>query len=85
MSGFELIFAPLASSSPVSAVEDGDRRSRFAIYPACAAVQLLLGPWSARGRLPLRVLLTTLILVPFMVWAGVPWLTRRLDRWLHRT
>ena len=83
LSGFESIFAPSASSSPVprwkTAIVIG-----LAIYPASLLVNLVLGPVVASWPLPLRVLLTTLILVPFMVWAGVPWLTRRLDRWLHR-
>jgi uncharacterized protein len=84
LSGFESIFAPSASSSPVPRWKTAIVIA-LAIYPASLLVQLLLGSAVGSWPLPLRVLLTTLILVPFMVWAGVPWLTRRLDRWLHRT
>ena len=83
LSGFETIFAPSASSSPVPRWKTAIVIA-LAIYPASLLVQLLLGPLVGSWPLPARVLLTTVILVPFMVWAGVPWLTRRLDRWLHR-
>lgn len=33
--------------------------------------------------LPLRVLAQTLVATPLMVWFGLPWITRRMDWWLH--
>lgn len=83
LSGFESIFAPSASASPVPRWKTAIVIA-LAIYPASLLVNLVLGPVLTSWPLPLRVLATTFILVPFMVWAGVPWLTRRLDRWLHR-
>ncbi len=82
LSGFESIFAPSTSSSPVPRWKTAVVIA-LAIYPASLLVQLVLGPVVGGWPLPVRVLATTLILVPFMVWAGVPWLSRRLDRWLH--
>ena len=83
VSGFESIFAPSASSTPVPRWKTAVVIA-LAIYPASLVVNLVLGPAIAGWPLPLRVLVTTAVLVPFMVWAGVPWLSRRLDGWLHR-
>ncbi len=83
LSGFESIFAPSTSATPVPRWKTAVVIA-LAIYPASLLVNLLLGPVVASLPLPVRVLVTTLILVPFMVWVGVPWLSRRLDRWLHR-
>lgn len=83
MSGFESIFAPSTSTTAVPRWKTAVVIA-LAIYPASLVVNLALGPLVGGWALPLRVLVTTAILVPFMVWAGVPWLTRRLDRWLHR-
>ncbi|MFN8167957.1 MAG: antibiotic biosynthesis monooxygenase [Candidatus Nanopelagicales bacterium] len=83
ISGFESIFAPSTSTAPVPRWKTAVVIA-LAIYPASLLVNLVLGPLLAGWPLPLRVLATTAVLVPFMVWAGVPWLTRRLDRWLHR-
>lgn len=83
LSGFESIFAPSTSATPVPRWKTAVVIA-LAIYPASLLVNLLLGPVTSSWPLPARVLVTTLILVPFMVWVGVPWLSRRLDRWLHR-
>ena len=83
VSGFESIFAPSTSAVPVPRWKTAVVIA-LAIYPASLLVQLVLGPVLGGWPLPLRVLATTAVLVPFMVWAGVPWLSRRLDRWLHR-
>ena len=82
LSGFESIFAASASSSAVPRWKTAIVIA-LAIYPASVLVNLVLGPTIASWALPLRVLVSTVILVPFMVWAGVPWLSRRLDGWLH--
>jgi antibiotic biosynthesis monooxygenase (ABM) superfamily enzyme len=83
LSGFESIFAPSASAVAVPRWKTAVVIA-LAIYPASLLVQLVLGPVLSPLPLPARVLLTTAVLVPFMVWLGVPWLSRRLDRWLHR-
>ena len=83
VSGFESIFAPSLSTSAVPRWKTAIVIV-LAIYPASLVLNLVLGPVIRDWPLPLRVLTTTVILVPFMVWAGVPWLTRRLDGWLHR-
>ena len=83
VTGFESIFAPSASTTAVPRWKTAVVIA-LAIYPASLVVNLLLGPSLATWVLPLRVLATTVLLVPFMVWAGVPWLSRRLDGWLHR-
>jgi hypothetical protein len=83
VTGFESIFAPSASTTAVPRWKTAVVIA-LAIYPASLVVNLALGPALGSTPLPLRVLVTTAILVPFMVWAGVPWLTRRLDGWLHR-
>ena len=84
LSGFESIFAPTTSSNAVPRWKTAIVIV-LAIYPASLVLNLVLGPVIRERPLALRVLTTTLILVPFMVWAGVPWLTRRLDGWLHRS
>jgi uncharacterized protein len=82
LSGFESIFAPSTSTAAVPRWKTAIVIA-LAIYPASLLLNLALGPSISGWPLPARVLLTTVVLVPFMVWAGVPWLTRRLDRWLH--
>lgn len=83
VSGFESIFAASASSNAVPRWKTAIVIA-LAIYPASLLVNLVLGSSIAGWPLPVRVLVSTMILVPFMVWAGVPWLSRRLDGWLHR-
>lgn len=84
LSGFESIFATSSSAVAVPRWKTATVIA-LAIYPASLLVTLLLGPTIAGWPAPLRVLTTTVILVPFMAWVGVPWLSRRLDGWLHRT
>jgi antibiotic biosynthesis monooxygenase (ABM) superfamily enzyme len=83
LSGFESIFASSSSAVPVPRWKTAVVIA-LAIYPASLVVNVVLGPVLADWALPLRVLATTAILVPFMTWAGVPWISRRLDGWLHR-
>ena len=83
LSGFESIFASSSSTVPVPRWKTAVVIA-LAIYPASLLVNLVLGPLLADWVLPLRVLVTTAILVPFMTWAGVPWISGRLDGWLHR-
>jgi len=43
----------------------------------------LLGPHIATWNIWLRVLLNVAIIVPYMAWVGVPYLTKWLRGWLH--
>ncbi len=43
----------------------------------------LLAPRIADWNILLRTLLTVLIIVPYMAWVGVPYLTRWLRNWLR--
>jgi antibiotic biosynthesis monooxygenase (ABM) superfamily enzyme len=83
LGGFESIFASSTSSAVVPRWKTAVVIV-LAIYPASLLLQLVLGPVTASWPLPLRALVSTLVLVPFMVWVGVPWLSRWLDTWLHR-
>lgn len=54
----------------------------LALFPASLLLNWLLVPRLLSWYLVPRVLLTTALLVPFMVWVGVPWLSRWLRPWL---
>jgi hypothetical protein len=56
----------------------------LALYPASLLVNGLLTPHLAGWPLPLRLLVPTALIVPWMVWGGVPWLSRLLRPWLAR-
>ena len=56
----------------------------LALYPASLLVNGLLTPHLAGWPLPLRLLVPTVLIVPWMVWGGVPWLSRLLRGWLAR-
>jgi hypothetical protein len=34
--------------------------------------------------LPLRVLISVLVMTPVMTYLALPWITRRMEWWLHR-
>lgn len=53
-----------------------------ALFPFSVLVNWLLGPALRDLPLPVRVLVTSLLIVPWMVWAGVPWLSKLLRGWL---
>lgn len=55
----------------------------LALYPMSALLAWLLGPAMASWNLLLRSLITTLIIVLYMAWIGVPYLSRWLRGWLH--
>jgi len=56
-----------------------------AVYPLTVLLNLLLGPLIGGWPLPLRALVTTLLLAPLMVYVGVPLVTRYLyARWLAK-
>jgi len=84
VSGFEGIFA----HAPGTAVVPPPRWKTatviaLALYPMSLLVSWLLGPYLASWNVALRVLVTTAIVVPYMSWLGVPWLSQRLRRWLN--
>ncbi len=84
VSGFEGIFAPSvhANASPPPRWKTATVIA-VALYPASLLISWLLVPHLMSLPVALRVLITTAIVVPFMVWVGVPWLTGRLRTWLH--
>ena len=84
VSGFEGIF----SHAPGQAVVPPPRWKTatviaLALFPMTLLLSWLLTPHLASWNLLLRVLLTTAIVVPYMSWVGVPFLSRRLSGWLH--
>jgi antibiotic biosynthesis monooxygenase (ABM) superfamily enzyme len=83
-SGFEGIF----SHAPGQAVTPPPRWKTatiiaLALYPVSLLLNWLLGPHIAGWNLWLRVLLNVAIIVPYMAWVGVPYLTKWLRGWLH--
>lgn len=84
VSGFEGIF----SHAPGQAVIPPPRWKTatiigLALYPVSLVINWLLGPLMADWNLFVRVLVMVLIIVPYMAWVGVPYLTRWLRGWLH--
>ncbi len=55
----------------------------LALYPMSLVLNWLVVPHVVTWNIFLRVLLTTLIIVPYMAWLGVPYLSRWLRSWLH--
>jgi antibiotic biosynthesis monooxygenase (ABM) superfamily enzyme len=56
----------------------------LAIYPMITLLLAVLGPALAGLPLPLRSLVLSLILVPYMVFVGIPTVTRVFRKWLWR-
>lgn len=84
-SGFESIF----SHAPGHKVTPPPRWKTaliiaMALYPISLLINWLISPHVAEWNILLRVLVTTAIVVPYMAWVGVPYLSRWLRRWLHR-
>lgn len=55
----------------------------LALFPASLLLNWLVTPHLTAWPLPARILLSTVVIVPWMVWGGVPWLSRLLRRWLR--
>ena len=53
-------------------------------YPLSVVVNWLAGEYAAGVPLPLRVLLSVLVMTPVMTYLALPWITRRLQWWLQR-
>jgi antibiotic biosynthesis monooxygenase (ABM) superfamily enzyme len=54
------------------------------IYPMITLLLSVLGPWLMEIPVPLRTLVLTLLLVPYMVYLAIPTLTRWLGPWLRK-
>lgn len=90
VSGFESLFSPTARvvASPPPRWKTATIIF-LALYPMSLLINWLLGNTGigqhiASWNLFLRVLLTTALIVPYMAWVGVPFLTKRLHTWLRR-
>lgn len=57
----------------------------LALYPMSLLLNWLLNPHLMDLNIFIRVLINTAIIVPYMAWIGVPYLTRWLKGWLRRT
>jgi antibiotic biosynthesis monooxygenase (ABM) superfamily enzyme len=84
VSGFEGIF----SHAPGETVVPPPRWKTatiiaLALYPVSVLLNWLLGPHIATWNVWLRVALNVAIIVPYMAWIGVPYLTRWLRGWLR--
>ncbi|WP_088286593.1 antibiotic biosynthesis monooxygenase [Kineosporia sp. A_224] len=55
----------------------------LALFPASLLLNWLVTPHLTAWPLPARILLSTVVIVPWMVWGGVPWLSRLLRPWLR--
>jgi antibiotic biosynthesis monooxygenase (ABM) superfamily enzyme len=55
----------------------------LALYPASLLLNWAVVPHLASWNICLRVLVTSAIIVPFMSWVGVPYLSKWLRRWLQ--
>lgn len=53
-------------------------------FPLNLLATVTLGALLADANVVLRVAVTTLTLTPIMTYLLLPWVTRRLQRWLHR-
>lgn len=84
VSGFEGIF----SHAPGQAVVPPPRWKTatiiaLALYPMSLLLNWLLGPQIAGLNIVVRVAINVAIIVPYMAWVGVPYLSRWLRPWLH--
>lgn len=83
VSGFEGIFAPSvhAMSSPPPRWKTASIIA-LALYPASLLINWLVIPHVSSWNIFLRVALSTLLIVPWMTWLGVPYLSKWLRPWL---
>ena len=83
LSGLESIFsAPLRASSPPPRWKTAVVIA-IALYPMAFLVSWLVAPQIADWPLWAKVLVNVALIVPWMAWLGVPWVSRLLTRWLH--
>jgi uncharacterized protein len=83
VSGFEGIFARGPGNSVVPPARWRTAAIiALALYPMSLLLAWVLAPHVTSWNVALRVLLNVAIVVPYMAWIGVPFLTRRLSGWL---
>lgn len=84
VSGFEGI---LARTSGVPVVPPPRWKTAaiiaLALYPMSLLLNIVLVPHIDTWNVWLRVLVTTAVIVPYMAWVGVPYLSRWLRPWLQ--
>lgn len=79
----------VSNREPCRSDESTPDRHRLAIltwtvvYPVLTVLLYMSEPLVTQLILPLRTLVLSGILVPFLVYVGMPVATRRFDRWLH--
>ena len=56
----------------------------LAIYPPITLIFFVFGDWLLLLPIPIRTLLLTVVLVPFMTFLGVPLLSKWFAGWLNR-
>jgi len=54
-------------------------------YPLSVIANWVAGHLIAGWPLPLRVLAVVLVMTPVMTYLALPWVTRRMEWWLHRS
>lgn len=82
--GFEALFVPEPGQRVVAPPKWKTAAIiALALYPISLLLNWLLAPQISSWNIWLRVAVTTAIVVPFMVWVGVPYLSRWLRGWLH--
>ena len=52
-------------------------------YPLSVLANWAIAPLADDVLLPLRVLVTVLVMTPVMTYVALPWVTRRMEWWLH--
>ena len=84
VSGFEGIFAH-APGQPVVPPPRWKTATIIAValYPVSLLLTWLLAPHLGTVNIFVRVLINVAIIVPYMAWLGVPYLTKWLRGWLH--
>jgi antibiotic biosynthesis monooxygenase (ABM) superfamily enzyme len=54
------------------------------IYPTITAITLLLGSWLITLPVYVRTFVMSAILVPFMIFVAMPFLTKQFNNWLTK-
>jgi antibiotic biosynthesis monooxygenase (ABM) superfamily enzyme len=86
VTGFEDLFAPSvhATTSPPPRWKTGVVIA-LALFPMSLLLNWLLMPQLTSWNVVLRVALSVVLLVPWMIYAGVPYLTKWLRPWLVKS
>lgn len=56
----------------------------LALFPFSLVLNLVLGPLISGWNVVARVLLSSIIIVPYMTWLGVPYISKWLRPWLTK-